>query len=94
MKRPLRGSDLRPGALYYSPSGRLCMLLEPNAQGISNTSWLFSYMTRNGKTSADEGFAISVANDRAIAAMVEVDPADGCPPPLRLERWASARGLA
>lgn len=90
-QRILRASDLVYGQCYYSPSGRLCMLLAPSENGLSRTSYLFSYLTRTGKTSQDEGFAISADNARAIAAMRRVDEIS---PPLRIPRFTAARGLA
>jgi hypothetical protein len=67
--RPLRAADLEPGACYYSPTGRLCMLLQPQTQGISRTSYLFAYLTKNRNPSEDEGFALNCENATAIAAM-------------------------
>lgn len=68
----LKAADLVPGRLYLSPTGRKCMLLAPTGAGISCTSFLFAYITRTGRASEDEGFALSAANGRAIAALREV----------------------
>ena len=89
--RPLRAADLVPGNLYYSPSGQLCMLLQPAENGISRTSYLFAYITRTGKLNRDEGFALSAANAKAIAAM---RPADQGQPPGYIRRGLMAKGLA
>jgi hypothetical protein len=75
MKTPLRARDLRPGSLYLSPTGRLCMLLDAAESGLSRTAYLFAYVTRTGKPSVDDGFAISANNDIAIAAMREANEA-------------------
>lgn len=68
----LRACDLRPGSLYISPTGRLCMLLEPNSNGLSRTSYLFAYMNKSARRPSDEGFAINAHNAKAIAALREV----------------------
>lgn len=86
--KPLRASDLVPGSLYFSPTGRLCMLLQPQENGISRTSYLFAYMTKNRRPSEDEGFAIKAENALAIAAM---RPA-GENPPMTIPVFIRARG--
>jgi hypothetical protein len=75
VKVALRARDLRPGSLYYSPTGKLCMLLAASESGLSRAAYLFAYVTRSGKPSVDEGFAISANNDTAIAAMREANEA-------------------
>lgn len=70
--RPLRAADLVPGRVYLSPTGRRCMLLQPAENGLSRTSYLFAYLTRTGRPSEDDGFAINAGNARAIAAMQEL----------------------
>lgn len=73
-KAALRACDLRPGHVYLSPTGRRCLLLQPADSGLSRTSYLFAYLTRTGRASADDGFALSANNTRAIAALQEVRP--------------------
>lgn len=70
-KTPLRAADLRPGAVYLSPSGRKCLLLQSAEHGIACNSYLFAYLTRSGKPSENDGFALSCANAKAIAALQE-----------------------
>lgn len=67
----LRACDLVPGTVYLSPTGRKCMLLAPQENGISRTAYLFAYLTRTGRTSEDDGFAINTGNAQAIAALRE-----------------------
>jgi hypothetical protein len=69
--QPLRACDLVPGRVYLSPTGRKCMLLAPQENGISRTSYLFAYITRTGKCSDDDGFAINAVNGTAIGALRE-----------------------
>lgn len=66
MSCPLRASDLVPGRIYLSPSGRLCRLLPLGQMGIGSTCYSFAYLSRAG----DE-FSINVNNVKAIAAMRE-----------------------
>lgn len=73
-KAALRACDLRPGHVYLSPTGRRCLLLQPADSGLSRTSYLFAYLTRTGRASEDDGFALSANNTRAIAALQEVRP--------------------
>jgi hypothetical protein len=51
------------------------MLLAASESGLSRAAYLFAYVTRSGKPSVDEGFAISANNDTAIAAMREANEA-------------------
>lgn len=67
--RALRAADLKPGDVYYSPTGRLCMLLQPAGSGLSRSCYLSASLTKNRRPSDDEGFAISAANSQTIAAM-------------------------
>jgi hypothetical protein len=73
-RAPLRAGDLRPGNVYLSPSGRKCLLLQPTESGLSRTSYLFAYITRNGKASEGDGFALSTNNAQTIAALREWRP--------------------
>jgi hypothetical protein len=73
-RAPLRAGDLRPGNVYLSPSGRKCLLLQPADNGISRTSYLFAYITRTGKASEDDGFALAANNAQTIAALREWRP--------------------
>ena len=68
---PLRAGDLKPGSIYISPTGRRCVLLESSGFGIACTSLVFRYVTRTGRASWDEGFALSAQNAQAIAALRE-----------------------
>lgn len=67
--RPLRAADLKPGTVYLSPAGRKCMLLQPADSGLARSNYLFAYITRTGRASDDDGFALSVSNAGAIAAL-------------------------
>lgn len=71
VKPALRAADLMPGTVYLSPTGRKCLLLQPAASGIGCNTYLFAYITRNGRASEDDGFALSASNARAIAALKE-----------------------
>jgi hypothetical protein len=73
-KPVLRAADLKPGTVYLSPTGRRCLLLQPAASGIGCNTYLFAYITRNGRASEDDGFALSAGNARAIAALKEWCP--------------------
>jgi hypothetical protein len=86
---PLRISDLVPGELYYSPLGKLCMLMRPTGNGISNTCLVFSYMTKNRKASADEGFAINACNAVAISKLRKAEPGG----PMTIPVYIRARGM-
>lgn len=66
---PLRAAALKPGTVYLSPTGRRCLLLEPAESGLARNNYLFAYITRNGRASEDDGFALSAANAHAIAAL-------------------------
>jgi hypothetical protein len=48
------------------------MLLAPSGYGIGCNNFLFAYVTRSGRASEDDGFAINAANARAIASLQEV----------------------
>lgn len=74
LQRPLRAADLVPGRLYLSPSGRTCMLLQPQDSGLSRTTFLFAYLNRSGRPTRDDGFNLSAGNARAIAALRELCP--------------------
>lgn len=74
IRPPLRAADLRPGNVYLSPTGRKCLLLQPAESGLSRNSYLFAYITRNGRASEDDGFALSANNAQAIAALREWRP--------------------
>jgi hypothetical protein len=69
MSRPLKAGDLVPGRIYYSPTGRLCRLLE-TSEGISRMAYSFMYLSQ-GRYVQDDGFNLLATNDRAIAALRE-----------------------
>jgi hypothetical protein len=85
----MRACDLVAGGRYYSPLGKLCMLLAPAANGLSRSAYLFAYLTKTGKP-GDEGFAINADNTRAIAAMRDA----GVNPPMTITVYIKSRGIA
>jgi len=68
----LRACDLIPGRLYWSLLGFKCRYMEPQRNGISNTQYIFAYLTSTGRPSLDDGFALSVNNTHTIGALREV----------------------
>jgi hypothetical protein len=70
--KPLRAADLVPGRTYRSPSGRLCRLLEPPAQGPLSYCYSFVYLSRDGQRQIDDHFVIKQSNAATIAALREV----------------------
>ena len=72
MTRPLCPADLVPGRMYFSPSGRLCVMQQPGESGLGCNSFMFAYVSaRTGREKADDGFWLSAENARAIATMRE-----------------------
>jgi len=66
----MRAADLKPGSLYWSPSGRRVKLMPIKDNGITRTAYLFHYVNAWGVVQED-GFAISASNSVSIAALRE-----------------------
>lgn len=69
MTRPMRPADLVPGRMYFSPSGRLCVL---QSHSGNHKTLLFVYVSkRTGRPNADDSFALDPEAFHMISCMRE-----------------------
>ena len=62
----LRPSDFVVGSMYFSPSGRLCKLVEHTP-----TLLRFAYISRSRGRALKDEFLLSRENLKAVSAMTE-----------------------
>ena len=67
----LRINDMAEGRIYVSPSGRLCKLVEYRRSGHYQGMLFFSYLSKGGNRTTEDGFRLSEDNAQALAAMRE-----------------------
>ena len=72
LERDLLLTDLVPGRIYRSPSGRLCKLKPPTLRGEPRYMLVFSYLDKTGQREIADQFSLDLRNTKAIAALREV----------------------